>query len=358
VQAVAALISILASSIFIWMILRSQKRLSTPYHRLIIGLCVTDILFSLPQATCNMLSPAELDYRVWNARGNEATCDAHGFIQHLGLFGGLLYNCSLSFYYLAVIKYEKKDEYIRDKLEPFLHGIPIIVTLTYNIYRLIGKHYNDNGGGYCGFSNNNPYHCLGGYEIGETRDGFDIPCGRGFKGHVIVDILDNILLLGSLVIIMISLRLIYRAVLTQEQKMDNYGLNAQLRLLRRASTSQVFHTQLAPSCPTLRRSGSRNVMYKAAAYSCAFFLVWTPSIIVKIVGNWPIPLEYIHGILNPLQGLFNLLIYMHPRILAAKRSKHKNISWCQAFGKAFWAIGGDSRTNIKVRVPSEKRRFF
>ncbi len=99
---------------------------------------------------------------------------------------GQLYNASLNVYYVAVVKHGKSeaDIRIRSKMEPFLlHGVPIvwIVALTYTIVLLARKHLNDAGAGICTSPVYYPPHCYG-YDVGEIRDGFEIPCGRGSDG--------------------------------------------------------------------------------------------------------------------------------------------------------------------------------
>ena len=88
-----AIVSIVASCILIWMIMRCRPRLSTTYHRLLFGLSISDIVFSFSLAHFNMMIPVDDSYFVWNARGTVGTCSAHGFIIYLGACGGLLYSC-------------------------------------------------------------------------------------------------------------------------------------------------------------------------------------------------------------------------------------------------------------------------
>eukprot|EP00554_Chaetoceros_debilis_P016327 CAMPEP_0194127228 /NCGR_PEP_ID=MMETSP0150-20130528/60410_1 /TAXON_ID=122233 /ORGANISM="Chaetoceros debilis, Strain MM31A-1" /LENGTH=209 /DNA_ID=CAMNT_0038821141 /DNA_START=1459 /DNA_END=2085 /DNA_ORIENTATION=+ len=54
-------------------------------------------------------------------------------------------------------------------------------------------------------------------------------------------------------------------------------------------------------------------------------------------------------IFTPLQGVYNLAIFMHPKILSAKRSKRDDLSWRQAFVKAFWSKGKEKKTGRRNR---------
>ena len=137
-------ISLIASTALVWHILRSYDGLSTTFHRLLFGLCIADIISSF----CWMLlAPQEMDYMIWNARGNTASCSAQGFLIALGSSCGLLYHCSICIYYLAIVNYKKKDEYISKKIEPWLHGVSIYFPLVGCIIMLATHNYN------AGFSN-------------------------------------------------------------------------------------------------------------------------------------------------------------------------------------------------------------
>ena len=95
IQGVMGMISIISSLTFIWMLRRSHDGLSTSQNRVLLGLCVSDIIYSLQYLTFGMFVPKGLDYFSWNARGNMATCQISGFFDALGAFLGTFYNASL-----------------------------------------------------------------------------------------------------------------------------------------------------------------------------------------------------------------------------------------------------------------------
>ena len=55
-------------------------------------------------------------------------------------------------------------------------------------------------------------------------------------------------------------------------------------------------------------------------------------------------LLYLMAILYPLQGVYNLAIYMYLKILNAKKKSNgdNNITWWKVFVIAFWAKGSES----------------
>ena len=164
---------------------------------------------------------------MYNARGNEATCNAVGFIQIVGAALTLLYSCSLNCYYLALIKYRKSDAYIRNKIEPFLHLVPVVTAIVYSITFLVNDNYNNVGIEWADCNSApiyNPPHCIG-YEDGQVRDGFEIPCGRG-KGEKAYLVMVCIAIFAPPIIIALSLGMIYRSVSKQEKRTGRYGAGA------------------------------------------------------------------------------------------------------------------------------------
>ena len=89
------IISLIASSIFIWMIWRSHDGLSTTQHRILLGLCIADISFSINCAFLGSPVPKDIDYLVWNAVGSMSTCQLSIFFTIIGAFLGPWYNASL-----------------------------------------------------------------------------------------------------------------------------------------------------------------------------------------------------------------------------------------------------------------------
>jgi len=113
---------------------------------MLLGMSVGDILFLLSYATFNSASQSDDDYFVWNTRGNQATCSAQGLAFLLGSQSSVYYTCSLILYSLAVVKYNKTDSYIRIKIEPFLHGVPIGWGIIVATTLLVGKNFNSLSG--------------------------------------------------------------------------------------------------------------------------------------------------------------------------------------------------------------------
>jgi hypothetical protein len=380
--------STIASTCLILHILRSHHGLSTTYHRLVFGLCISDILSSFVLALGSTMVPKEMNYLVPGAQGNMTTCTAQGFILAVGSLIANLYNCSICFYYLSIIRYNKKDEYIRNKLEPWFHGISILLPLVYCFIFMAMKAYNDYGP-FCFIVPKDAPHCIG-HENGETPEGFSIPCGRGDGGeNPILYLVTWIVSFGSTLIItptiiVGTMLLMYRSVSKIEKNMRNYGVGA-LRLNARpagggnrgdnAVTNSTTCTNdqhdgvmrrvkilvmcMIPRCihrrddqprPTSRSnratSQKRSILHMATGYALAWAFVYIPFMIAYFLRRSHAT-SILSCCLAPLQGLFNFLVYMSPKVRSAKQPRRgggENVSWRQAFIKAYMSRGERRRT--------------
>ena len=86
------------------------------------------------------------------------------------------------------------------------------------------ENLNSNLGGYCTWPTYDPPHCIG-YENGEVREGFNIPCGRG---HDVAVTFWTVCFFGCYfiapIIVGVSLGIMYRTALKQERQMRRYGV--------------------------------------------------------------------------------------------------------------------------------------
>jgi len=165
---------------------------------------------------------------------------------------------------------------------------------------------------------------------------------------------------------MVPLGMIYRFVRNQEKKLAKYGVGALRANLQQSQTdvqqsgrwTRLRASLILPTnanAPVTRSNGntqpqSRAVMHKAFGYFFAWLLSYGFFVIVTVIqistGDFPLPLIYLVSIFAPLQGLFNLIIYMFPKVISAKSKKRgggENVSWCEAIKEAFRSRGNDGK---------------
>ena len=233
---VSGSISFISSVLIIYHILHSYQCLSNTYNRLIFVLSVADIFSSLPHALSTRMAPEELNYFVPYAQGTVVTCDIQGFFLTLGSMMNHTYSSALCLYYLAIIRYNKKEAYIKAKLEPWFHLLSIVFSIVVSSVILSSKKYNYSPeGGTCMAplsGSYSPPHCIG-YEDGTIVDGFTIPCGRGdLKDKPLPRTVISVAYMMILILPFVlawTIFLMYRSVLEIEKKMKSYGVGS-LRL--------------------------------------------------------------------------------------------------------------------------------
>ena len=116
--------------------MRSNKKLSTIYHRIMFGMSIADILGSVAMGLTTIPMPhQEMDnennYSLHEGNtklGNDFTCAAQGFFIFFGLTYVFMYNASLWTYYAYSIASNMSEEKIKTRVEPFLHLTPTLLS--------------------------------------------------------------------------------------------------------------------------------------------------------------------------------------------------------------------------------------
>ena len=369
-------ISLIASSLLIIHILRSYEYLSTTYHRLIFGLSAADIVSSFSFALSSTVAPKEMNYLVPFASGNVTTCSVLGSLSMYAVFVSVCYNCSVCFYYFAIITCNKKYDYIRRKLETWFHGISILLPLVMCVILLATNSYNGSGGGVCFPDPHNPPHCIG-YKVGVIPKGYSIPCGRGGENDGYAELRANTLYGGFLFLlfvapatILVTMVAMFRSVSNIEKQMQKYGVRAlrsrtalaaqttntnstdhqeatgfglafKIKELGKylfcftADASQMNHRfaicyfrclfaddQEKLSLPSIKsnkmKTQKRAVLRMAFGYAGAWLLVWSPFFFQQIVSmifkkSVSDTVKILTNFMIPMQGFCNFFVFMAPK---------------------------------------------
>ena len=151
------------------------------------------------------------------------TCSMAGFLDWIGFYSTVLYTNSLNVYFMMLVTFKKSDEYTRKWVEPWLHGIPICVSVVSALLAYFGDHFNDDNLGQCWKSEYEAPHCIG-YERGQIRDGFQIPCGRGAASEITAfDQIGAALIIPVMILSPLPLVIIYCSVRRLESKVADAG---------------------------------------------------------------------------------------------------------------------------------------
>jgi len=119
---VTGTLSILGSAFIIYDVAMDRKKWTSTYHRLLFGMGAVDFISSFATTFSTVPMPAdsgELSY------GNSTTCTLQGFFVHFNI-ASPLYNLMLSIYFLLTVTFKWSKDDIKQKVEIWLHGIPIV----------------------------------------------------------------------------------------------------------------------------------------------------------------------------------------------------------------------------------------
>ena len=297
-QMTSSSISMLASSTLIFMIFRSHKKLSTPLHRLLLGLSISDFIASLALSFASTLSPT--DHIGWNASGNMTLCRTQAFIHFCSQNASPLYNCSLCIYYLIEIKYTSLQEHLA-KIEIFLHVIPVLLPLIAGIAILSADQFQPSSAS-CSMNAVSPIECQFNPEV---------ECEGGWvEEHKVLSLLWTILSMAIVPLtIFISMTMLYREVSAQEERTSQHRFSFTSRVSSSAYRNKIL---------------ARN---RALSYSLAWLLSWISIFLIVLMrlvlgleSLLPFPMGLVHFSLFPLQGLFNFSAYIFPKL--TKRLEH------------------------------------
>ena len=214
-QMSTGLISSIASGTVIIMIFRSEKKLRDPYRRIIFGISTFDIIFSITCVLRIFMTNAK-ESATPLALGNQTSCNILGFMKVAGINGALFYNVSLNIYYICLIKYNVTAAHYRNRVEPFLHAVPVLWAVVSSSTVVGTGHMNLGRVGEC-IIGPSPADCL---------EKPNVVCIRG-ENAVLYRLVFR---LGPAIVaicgIIITLIILWWSVRIQERKMSRYKFHS------------------------------------------------------------------------------------------------------------------------------------
>jgi len=199
--------------------------------------------------------------------------------------GSVLYNGLLILYYTLVIRYGYTDAQLR-RVELWGHaGVSIFVLGT--AFAAIGLGKLNPAGSACWIANR--------LECYEDPVPAGIKCDAKYFSTAFFCIPLWIIEFSQI----FGLSLIYCKVRTTHKRLERYSLNGTEINARRRSSKDT-----------------RSVAFTAFLYSVAFFVTWVASTVYSVGQFWHLesyPLWMVTVILEPLQGVWNLIIFLRSR---------------------------------------------
>ena len=298
---VSGLLSSIGSSyicIDLWCVPEERQKLKkSTYHRIVFILSFWDIINSFVMFLSTWPIPKEIE-TVYGASGTWGTCLAQGFLGQISNFTPL-YNAVLGIYFVLTVRYRWKRRELRN-LEIASHILTTGLAVGTSVAALYMNLYNE-ANFWCWIA---PYPrgCT------STMSGFDegdIPCTRGDNAEMYQFVFYYFWIFLSWIIVITCMGLLYATTSQDAKRMSKY-----------ASASM---------CDRNRRDAA----IMGLLYIWAFFISYTflsAARVIKLI-NPSYKMSYgmmlMSMITRPLQGIWNVLIYLAPRFMKLKRKQPK-----------------------------------
>jgi len=304
----SGLVSFVGSIIIIRMILHAHYNRESARSRASLKvrqrfmLCMSffDILSSISNSFSTAAMPQIKE--TYGTNGNESTCITQAFFLQLGI-AVPMYNAALCLYYLCVIRYSMTEKRLSGVFERSVHVIVITYALTTAIVGVTLDLFHDTG-----------FFCwLIEYPLNCELDS-DIQCTNNHK-QIIIFFFGIFPVLVSFFIVFISMILVYLSMHNNYIRMRKYS----------------FRGQHSPGVLSLLKEKQKTAK-QATLFVLAFFLTWIiPFVnVVLILSNKTVPFctALIQGLLMPLQGFWNALIYIRPTFVKLrKENPDRTLCW-------------------------------
>lgn len=323
-------------------ILDHRNGRGTVIQRALVGMSCVDVLASFGWFLSTWAIPKGSGPL---AQGNVASCNFQGFLLQFAV-GSPLYNCSLSLYYVLVIKHNWTNEQLV-KIERYIHAFIITFIMSTSIAGLPLTMYN-RVGAVC-WVVGVPQDC-----DRSTITPSDVPCERGNWAWAFGTFLFYVPLWICVLLCMLAMFVIYLKVRQTFGKLQRYGFSDENGTIiendkkRFLWTRPSFSTGEAAPSPTEcmhdrssfsttftiaaqrqrhmqdQKQASRlnSFAMQAALYSGSFFITWAPSTVWSMA-HWfnagSIYLDLVAATCEPLQGFWNMLIFIRRRPSSQKK---------------------------------------
>ena len=335
---IAASLSILGSVTILYLLIR-RRNFDSLYDRLILGISTADLVVSLTVLFNPLVLPEWTDLVF--AQGTFQTCEWAGFFLYFFL-SGTVYNGALSAYFLLTIRYFKTEKQVSRLLEPWVHLIAFFLPLIVGTLAMVDHGYNPHAlYGLCLLAAYPP-DCL----LNES-----VECERGEN-----DTIASLFVVATHAVFgiggIICTWLVYWTVRQQTHRSHKRYLRSVLEDVSTSVGSSLFQnaTSQQPTLDAAKQKRIRTVGMQAVLYTLAYLngFVWVvfanvvEGIYTKDLAAMQSLLEddnfqpllyaafFLLLLMFPIQGFFNAIIYLRPRLLRWKDSNADN-SWLWAF---------------------------
>jgi hypothetical protein len=304
IQILSATLSLIGSCTIVLKILRCllNNKHTSPYDRIILGLSGCDILGGITYAVGPFLLPNETSIRV-SAFGSRSTCAILGFLTQFPCMSAIWYNGLLSFYYLLTVRFQVRRTDFVKKYESWMHLSALFFPAT----------------------------AVTGY-IFDWYDEQDLSMTCWAKYPIVGYIFGAIPMVITFLAVIINNIVIYTYV-----RKSLYCVEPQSRMYTTDDTESQESSEDVVGLTPLQKRLKREAATQGFLYVASFLMTSTPIFVTQILGGsfgyGPddqerlYPLLILNALLLPLQGFFNVFIYVRPTYTRFKAANPNKAAW-------------------------------
>jgi hypothetical protein len=317
VPLVTGLISACSSGLIIYVISRSQQKLSTTYHRIMAFMSTFDIISSLFIALGTIMMPSDNIYPFAGPMlGNKVTCQIQGWFTTFGFAGTTASNACLSWYFVCKIAFKLDANFISKRIEPLIYLYVMSLALFIPSFYLSKDLLNPNSSD--SFCTIVPYP-----ESCDQSAGFEWSnCDWGDRDEH--DLYRYIYIAAYHIFVQFLLIVVGMSIIFWTVHRNSKEIR-QLNIVDEASTEEdIANSQLAV-LKDLRFS--RVLIFQALMYIGAYILTWSLNCISAQFGIASFGLDAANYVLFPIQGFWNLLIFLYDKSYLIRQHDKKMSVW-------------------------------
>lgn len=397
---ISGTISAISSATIIYLIFKSESKLYSIYHRIMFGMSAADIIGSTAMALTTIPMPKDLsmyDFHefaeacwVGLRLGNIQTCEAQAFFIVWGSVTMYAYNAMLCVYYACAIGLRMTEDAIKKKAEPYLHAIPVVYAFGMALPPLVKHQYNPIGSdAWCTIADDNGRGAV----TEEQSQSFLIYMSIAFGVTMAILFIS---IVTSFVLIILKVREVDRLMYhhTNYNFDDRGGSSDDIRDSPSISNSpssnidtsnnhNITYNHNSNSGAGIRRRGGTFDQLKESHTNTKILVVQMLGYILALLItistatarvadlNGPSYVIIIQGILMPLQGFFNAIIFISHKVYNYHRV-HPDVKIRIIISKLFSGCANDdllfsrisaitinedeqNRANVNVQVSDENK---
>jgi hypothetical protein len=314
-----ALLSAFSSGLILYIISKSHEKLSITHHRIMAFMSMFDIISSIFIALGTIMMPSDSMYQLAGPMlGNQVTCQIRGWLTGFSVIGATASNACLSLYFVIKIVFNVEATKVRYRLEPVMCGYTLFLACFVPTFYLSKDLIHPNP--FDGVCNVIPYP-----ESCDEQRWYDFSMCV-WDEDVLNEYTSSIILfeivLGvhfGFIVISMCIVLWKATMLNREIKI----LDAALKATNTNDSSLDVNTPEA-ALPSFNGMTCRNDMLffmrdlrydrifvlQAVMYVFAYMLTWMVTFGSNTLYIANIQLDIADSILYPLQGLWNLFIFL------------------------------------------------